>query len=171
MRARYVICAVVATVVAVADQAAKLAAMAHLPGREPVEIIPGFMQLIYVLNRGAAFGFLNRADIDWQVPFFLVVTLAAAVLLIYMLRTALARIRLQAAAIGLVLGGALGNAVDRVRLGAVIDYLDVYVGDYHWPAFNLADAAITCGVGLVLIAQFTSRHASDADRNRSDNAV
>jgi len=117
-------------------------------------VIPGFFNLAHVLNKGAAFGFLNHPETDWQIWFFVAVTIFAVGFIYYLLTTADKGDRFFIWGLGLVLGGALGNLIDRVRTGFVVDFLDFYVGDYHWPAFNVADIAISCGAFAVLISMY-----------------
>lgn len=129
------------------DQLTKAAVTAVLPLHGGITVVPGLFDLVYVHNRGAAFGFLNRPDIDWQFWLFLAATLLACGLILSMARTA----RYSAAlfcGFGLILGGAVGNLIDRIRLRAVIDFMDFYVGRWHWPAFNVADMAICIGAVL-----------------------
>lgn len=116
----------------------------------PPRVIPltSFFNLVLVHNRGVSFGLFGGAP-DW-LPWALaaLAVLISAALAIWLRR---AESRLLAAALGLVIGGALGNVVDRVRYGGVVDFLDFHIADYHWPAFNVADSAITVGVGLLLL--------------------
>ena len=136
----------VALAVIVLDQLTKSIVAAKLALHQSIPIIDGFFSLTYVRNTGAAFGFLAGRMDDFRVPFFLVVSAAAALVLIWFLRGIPAERRWMIAACGAVLGGALGNMIDRVTFGEVIDFLDVYVGSYHWPTFNVADCGITVGV-------------------------
>lgn len=141
--------------VIVADQLAKWAAVAGLRLHEPVAVLP-FFNLTLVRNEGAAFSLLAGAG-GWQRWFFVVVALViAAVLAVWIARSAWRR-RPTATALALVLGGAIGNVIDRARLGYVIDYLDVHAAGWHWPAFNVADAAITCGAVLLAFLALTGR--------------
>ena len=113
----------------------------------PPRVIPvtDFFNLVLGYNTGVSFGLFGEAP-AWILMTF---TLAIAVgLLVWIKQT---DNRLTAAALGLIVGGAMGNLLDRLRQGAVTDFLDFYIGGYHWPAFNLADVAIVCGVGLLLI--------------------
>ena len=116
----------------------------------PPRIIPltSFFNIVLVMNRGVSFGLFSAAP-DWM-PWILsgFAVMVAAALAIWLRR---ADSRLLAVALGLVIGGALGNVVDRVRFGAVVDFVDFHLGGYHWPAFNVADSAITIGVGLLLL--------------------
>ena len=102
-----------------------------------------------VSNFGAAFGFLNRSDWSWPSIFFAGFTCLAVAVLLWLTRSVAEGDRLHLAAIGVVIGGALGNLVDRIRFGYVVDFLDVYVGRWHWPAFNVADAAICVGAAVL----------------------
>ncbi|MCH5277836.1 MAG: signal peptidase II [Desulfovibrionaceae bacterium] len=129
------------------DQATKAAVTASLPLHGSMRVVPGLFDLVHVRNRGAAFGFLNRSDMDWQFWLFLLATLVACGLILGMARTARYS-RTLFVGFGLILGGAVGNLIDRVRLRAVIDFLDFYMGVWHWPAFNVADVAICVGALL-----------------------
>lgn len=151
MKRRYRILFGVAALVIVLDQLSKYWVMAVIPVHRPVVVIPGFFDLINIRNRGAAFGFLNRSDIEWQFWLFLAATTVAAWAIIALARSARYEPWLFAA-LGLVLGGALGNLADRLRFRAVVDFLDFHVGDWHWPAFNVADTAICLGAFLACAA-------------------
>lgn len=125
------------------DQASKLLVMAWIPEHRPVPVIPGVFDLVNIRNRGAAFGFLNRSDIEWQFWLFLGATLVAIWAIVALARST--RRPLLLAGLGLILGGALGNMVDRLRFRAVVDFLDFYWRGWHWPAFNVADMGICLG--------------------------
>ena len=129
-------------------------------------VIPGFFNIVHVLNKGAAFGFLNRPDSNWQTWFFVAVTFAAVGFIYYLLTTADKGDRFFIWGLGLVLGGALGNLIDRLRTGLVVDFLDFYIGEYHWPAFNVADIAITCGAFAVLVSMYMQNRRERPARRR-----
>jgi len=130
------------------DQATKLWATATLDYGMPVAVLP-FFNLTLVHNPGAAFSFLADAG-GWQRLFFIgLSTLVSLVLVVWIWRLPRTA-RLLGIALVLVLGGALGNLVDRVAYGYVIDFVDLHAGGWHWPAFNIADSAISCGVILLL---------------------
>ncbi len=133
------------------DQLTKLLVIRTIPEHGQVTVIEGFFNLVNVRNRGAAFGFLNRSDIEWQFWLFLVATIMALGFIGYMARSAKACDTLLFIGLGAILGGAVGNLIDRIRFRAVIDFLDLYAGNWHWPAFNVADAAICVGAGLVFL--------------------
>jgi signal peptidase II len=103
---------------------------------------------VLVYNPGAAFSFLSTAS-GWQTGLFIAIGLAASALIVYLLRRH-AHDALFCFALALILGGALGNVIDRLYLGAVVDFLDLHAAGHHWPAFNLADSAITCGAALLI---------------------
>jgi signal peptidase II len=137
--------------IVVADQVTKHLVVQRLELHESITIIPGLLDFTHVRNTGAAFGLLNAVDFPGK-P--LVIALVALVALIVMASYA-AQLppahRIARAGLALVLGGAAGNLVDRIRQGYVVDYVDVYRGDWHFWAFNVADAAITVGVTLIVL--------------------
>lgn len=134
-----------ALVVLVLDQLTKAGMMAFLRSQGRfVDVLPIF-KLVEVWNRGMSFGLFNDAQASWVL---IALALAISACLVWYLRGA-AR-PLAAAALGLVLGGAIGNVVDRLRFGAVYDFLYFHLGEWYWPAFNLADSAITVGVVLLV---------------------
>lgn len=140
----------VALAVVVVDQVTKAIVERSMGLHETIPLLPVF-SLTYVRNAGAAFGVLGAAPAAVRLPLFLLVTAAAAWALVSMLRRARADQRVLIAALGAILGGAAGNFICRVRYGEVIDFLDAHWGDLHWPAFNVADSAITVGVVVVLL--------------------
>jgi signal peptidase II len=138
-------------VVLVADQASKWAALAGLDYARPVEVLP-FFDLTLLYNTGAAFSFLAGHD-GWQRWFFVgLAGVVVAALTVWLAFVAIRDGRIKAG-VSLVIGGAIGNVVDRVVYGHVIDFLDFHVAGWHWPAFNIADAAITIGVALIIWAE------------------
>lgn len=137
-----------AAAVVVLDQLSKLAAVARLM-REPVEVT-GFLNLSLVFNSGAAFGLLGDAS-GWQNLLFVMVAIVVSFIIIAMVRRLGANDVQVLAGLMLILGGAVGNLIDRLRLGYVVDFIDFYYGVWHWPAFNLADAAITVGAILLVL--------------------
>ncbi len=138
-----------ALVVAVLDQLSKWWILQHFRPGEVLHVLP-FFNLVLAFNEGAAFSFLSDAG-GWQRWFFIGLTLAVSAALVVWMSRLRSDEKWLAAALALVLGGALGNLVDRVRLGRVTDFLDFHWQGWHWPAFNLADSAITLGVVLLLL--------------------
>jgi signal peptidase II len=135
------------SVVVALDQLTKHVVQQTVPFGSPIQVTP-FFDLVLVYNPGAAFSFLSTAP-GWQRELFVGIAAVAAVLIVFLLRRNVAD-RLFCFALSLILGGALGNLVDRVLLGAVVDFLHFHVAQYYWPAFNVADSAITCGAGLLI---------------------
>jgi signal peptidase II len=141
----------IAVVVIIVDQLTKLWIMATFPLHGQQNIIPGFFNLVYVTNTGAAFGFLAGSNSMLRQVFFVAVAIMALIVIVISYGHMKRQGRLFVYALGLIAGGAVGNLIDRIRFGSVVDFLDFYVGSYHWPAFNAADSAITTGVGLFLL--------------------
>jgi signal peptidase II len=141
-----------ATIVAILDQLSKAAVLAHFAGRAfDADRITRFFNVVLTLNRGMSFGLFNAGPGDGGALNALFFSLAAAIIvagLLYWLRRVSSP--LLGIAIGLIVGGASGNVIDRIRHGAVVDFLDFHIGYWHWPAFNLADSAICLGVVLML---------------------
>lgn len=142
------------------DQLAKWAAVKYLIRHAEIALAP-FLNLTLVFNRGAAFGFLNDAA-GWQNLFFVAVASIACAVIVYLLWRLERDNRIVAVALALILGGAVGNLIDRLLNGYVIDFIDVYYRNWHWPAFNVADSAIT--IGAVLLVFDTLRPSSHKQR-------
>ena len=144
--------------IVILDQATKWLAEALLLPFQPVPLMP-LLNFTLMYNEGAAFSFLANAG-GWQrwlfAGFALVMTLA---LTFWLLRLDKGE-RATAAALSLVIGGAIGNLIDRVQTGRVVDFIDFYVGTWHWPAFNVADSAISIGIVFLLITSFRSELAT-----------
>ncbi len=134
------------------DQISKLAVTRFLGVHESVTVINGFFNLVHIRNRGMAFGIMNRPDIGLGFYFMLAAGLGAVILLGYWFAKLKEEDFKVIFGFSLILGGAVGNLIDRVRIREVIDFLDFYVGTYHWPSFNMADSAITVGAFLVALS-------------------
>ena len=138
--------------VIVADQATKLAAVALIRPASPVELLPT-LNLVLAYNPGAAFSILGTAG-GWQRWLFIGLAVVICAFIVHWLRGMPRGARWTPLALSLVLGGAIGNVIDRVRIGAVVDFIDFHVGDWHWPAFNVADSAICIGAALLVVGTF-----------------
>jgi signal peptidase II len=135
-----------------ADQLTKWAVMGYFANRSPREEITGFLNLVLVYNKGAAFSMLADAA-GWQTPLLIAFALAASAIVgTLIVRNPLKR--LFCLGLALILGGALGNLIDRVRFGQVVDFLDFHAMGWHWPAFNVADSAITVGAVVLILEGF-----------------
>ena len=149
-----------ATLTLVADQVTKSYATTYLAPLGSVPILPGLLDLTYVRNPGAVFGLLRDVPSPWRGLILTLVPLLAIGLVLLLARGLAPGHRRARASLAMVLGGALGNLIDRIRLGWVVDFVDVHVAGWHWPAFNVADSAIC--VGIALLALDLGRPASDA---------
>lgn len=130
------------------DQLTKLAVIEHLTAYVDVIVITGFFNLVHVHNTGAAFS-LFADQPGWQRGFFVGIAAVASGVIVYLLRKTQGR-RSFSIALALILGGAIGNVIDRILYGHVIDFIDVHAAGWHWPAFNVADAAITLGAAMLI---------------------
>jgi len=141
----------VAAVVVIFDQITKLILIARLPVGQRLPIIDGLFDLVHVRNTGVAFGIFSRSAFAYRAIFFLAASLIAMTIIVLFLRKLRQDQTGWIVGLGLVFGGAIGNLIDRVRLGEVIDFADFYVGNFHWPAFNVADSAVTIGALYLMI--------------------
>ncbi len=148
---RFAIWMIVALVVVIADQVTKSAIILHMPYPSPPMDINSFLTLTHQQNEGAAWSFLADAG-GWQRYFFIVLaTVVSVVIGVWLWRIRNEGPLILAAGLSLVLGGAVGNVVDRIRLGHVTDFIQVWFGNWAFPSFNVADAAITVGAALLII--------------------
>ena len=147
------------TAIVVLDQVTKLIVHRTMALHQSIPIVDGLFNLTYVRNTGAAFGiFAGSAEI-FRRPFLILVSILASVFIVSLLRRLAAGERGLITALTFVLGGAIGNLIDRVFYGEVIDFLDVYWRSYHWPAFNIADSFITVGVTIALFCLYKHQGA------------
>jgi signal peptidase II len=142
----------VALMVVLADQATKTLVISNLHFHEVRPVLQGFLNITYITNTGIAFGFMAGSG-KWRHIFLQVISVVALGGLFYLYRSSRCRSYPLLWGTPLVFGGALGNLIDRIRYRSVIDFLDFYAGSYHWPAFNIADSAITIG-GVLLVWHF-----------------
>jgi signal peptidase II len=149
----------VSVVVIILDQLSKAAISSHFANGESMAVT-SFFNLVLAHNTGAAFSFLNNAG-GIQRWLFSIIAIVASVWIVWLLRKHQSQM-LFSFALAFILGGALGNLIDRVVCGYVVDFLDFYWGSYHFAAFNLADSAITCGAGLLIWDSFTGKEHGTA---------
>lgn len=153
----------VALLTGLADQATKAIVVRFITPGQGLVVIPGFFDLTLVTNPGGIFGILRDVDGPMRRVLFSIIPALAIVLIFWYAWVLSADRRWSRVALGMILGGAAGNLLDRLRLGQVIDFLDVYVGRHHWPAFNLADSCICAGVAMLLVEGiFFERAAGEA---------
>jgi signal peptidase II len=143
----------ISSLVVVLDQITKYIADRNLDLRVPVEVFLGLNMTLYY-NKGAAFSFLSNAG-GWQRWFLMAISFVISLVLVFWLRNVDKNRKSLAWGLALILGGAIGNLIDRTLYGYVIDFIDVYYDYWHWPAFNIADSAISIGAGLLILDMFT----------------
>jgi signal peptidase II len=150
-KARYNWFALITLVVVALDQASKAAAAMSIPVHGALDVIPGFLALVHARNPGAAFGLMAGVE-SWHRPVFLVmVSILAAGFLLWTLVRVPMHHWLMLTALAFFFSGAVGNLIDRALFGEVRDFIDMYIGSYHWPAFNVADAALCVGAGIFCV--------------------
>jgi signal peptidase II len=149
----------IALAILLTDQATKALVLLRFTDNTVVPIIPGLFRLVRVENPGIAFGLLSESASAWTALLLVLFSLGAIGMVVALLWRSCPSARAAGLGLGLVLGGATGNLVDRLLRGKVVDFLDVYVGSYHWPAFNVADSAICVGAAAVLWSLLVPRTA------------
>jgi signal peptidase II len=147
---KYIFLGLIGGGVVLLDQWTKIWIDANMRLFETRRVIPGLFDLHYVRNPGAAFGFLSGSHADFRIPFFVGISVLAIGIILFLFSKIEGSERLVPVALSLILGGALGNLIDRIRLGEVIDFLLLHYKRFQWPAFNVADTTITVGVFLLL---------------------
>ena len=152
MKSKYIILLALTPLILIVDQLTKLYIDGTMKLYQSIPVIDGLFSITYLRNRGAAFSFLSEAS--WRLPFFLFATVIAVIAILVAFRKLRDDQRFAAVSLTLILSGAVGNLIDRVRLGEVIDFLDVYWKNHHWPAFNVADSAICVGVALLALDMY-----------------
>jgi len=146
MTVKYGRLAWIGLVVVILDQITKAVVLQTMALYETIPVIPGLFNLTHIHNPGGAFGFMARQSETVRTLLFVVAALAALVLIFFFYRKVSVSHPFLAAGLALVFGGAIGNLIDRIRFGSVVDFLDFYLGSLHWPAFNVADSAVTVGM-------------------------
>ena len=149
MKRNYLLFVITVLVIVVLDQVTKIYIDTHMTLHESIPVVQGFFNITYVRNPGAAFGFLADASPTVRALFLIGVSILASGLIVYYIVKMKTEDILLTYGMSLIMGGAVGNLIDRIRLGEVIDFLDVYISTYHWPAFNVADSAVTVGAVIL----------------------
>lgn len=154
LKKKYIVPFMTVAVVTLLDFITKAYISSAMSLHESFVVIGGFLNITYVRNPGAAFSFLADTPAIFRSIFFISVTVLAIVLVLYYIAKSKIEEPLMIFSLSLILSGAVGNLIDRVRFGEVVDFIDIYITSYHWPAFNVADSAITVGV-VIMILQLT----------------
>lgn len=149
MKNKYLWVGSIVSVVLILDQITKHLVQKHLRLYDLVIVVPGFFNLTHVRNKGAAFSLLSNLPDFWREFFFITVTIVAVIIIAVLIRQNEGR--LTVIAFSLIIGGAIGNLIDRIRYGEVVDFIQWYVKSWYWPSFNVADSAISVGVALLAV--------------------
>jgi signal peptidase II len=140
-----------AALVFTADRLTKWVVETRVSAMDTFHVIPGFFDIVHSQNRGVAFGIFNDSTSEWRTLLLTLLSIAAVIFISIMLWRPARFDRLSLWGLALILGGAMGNVFDRIMWGRVTDFLELYIGDYHWPTFNIADSAIVIGSGLLIL--------------------
>jgi signal peptidase II len=151
MMQKYIRFFIISGMVVLLDQLSKLLVLRYIPLHQSIYVIPGFFSLTHVHNPGGAFGFMAHDSSPLRYWLFLGAAFFALVMILYFYHKTPDSHAVFGAALAMIFGGAVGNLIDRLRFGEVIDFLDVYLGYLHWPTFNIADSAVTIGVTIFVI--------------------
>jgi len=165
LKNKYLHVGAISGIVLVLDQLTKYIIQTHVRLHTIITVLPGFFNITHVRNKGAAFGMLSNLPEFWRSAFFITITFAAVAALIALIVKT--RERLPVYAFSLIAGGAVGNVIDRIRYGEVVDFIQWYVKDYYWPSFNVADSAISIGVGLLVIEMLFGSSAKSGANTKS----
>jgi len=142
---------IIAGAIVIADQITKAVVLSKMALYQSITVIPGFFSLTHIHNPGGAFGFLAQQDASIRIGIFILASTVAIFFIFLFYRQIPKTHPVLSVGLALIFGGAIGNLIDRLRFGKVVDFLDFYVGSLHWPAFNVADSGITIGVGIFLV--------------------
>lgn len=147
---KYIKLAIIAGLIVIFDQITKAVILNAMPLYHSVPVIPGFFSLTHIHNPGGAFGFLANQSSSIRNFLFLFISLLAICLIFYFYKNTPKTHPLLSTGFAMIFGGAIGNLIDRIRFGKVVDFLDFYIGNLHWPAFNVADSAVTVGIFIFI---------------------
>jgi len=160
---RYGLHAALSVSVILLDQLTKALIVKTVPFYGSVKVIPGFLDLTHIHNKGAILGLFNRSEQPWTTVLLLLLNAAALGLVIFYFSKTAEKEGVARLALAMIVGGALGNVVDRITRGYVVDFVEMHVGKFHWPTYNVADASITIGAVLLIASVIFRRpHASDS---------
>jgi signal peptidase II len=148
---KYAKFAAIAVLIVLLDQITKMMVLRMIPEYERIVVIPGFFNLTHVHNPGGAFGFLAQNSGVWRHWLFLGAAFFALGVILYCHHQTPKTLPWLAGSLAMIFGGAVGNMIDRIRFGEVVDFLDVYIASYHWPTFNVADSAVSVGIGIFIL--------------------
>lgn len=165
IKRKYIILAIISALFIFLDQVTKIWATNTLKGKARIIIIKDYFDLNYVINHGAAWGMFGNFGAKFRIPFFIVITIIASVILGYYYKKLKKEQIILQFALSFVVAGMIGNFIDRVFVTFVVDFIDWHVGQHHWPTFNIADVAISTGMGLLII-HWILHHKEYAEKDR-----
>lgn len=151
MLQKYLRFGLISGLVILLDQLSKAFVLTYIPMYKSIHIIPGFFNLTHVTNPGGAFGFMARNGSPWRHWIFLAAAFIALGMILYFYHQTPSNRPYLGYALAMIFGGAIGNVIDRLRFGEVVDFLDIFVGGMHWPTFNIADCGVTVGVIIFIL--------------------
>jgi len=137
-------------IIVILDLISKAIILTKMPLYRSIEVVPGFFSFTHIQNAGGAFGLMANQSFEVRYIFFIIVSSLVMCLILLLYKNTPNTHSLLAAGFAMIFGGAAGNLIDRIRFGKVVDFLDFYIGDLHWPAFNVADSAITIGTAILI---------------------
>lgn len=161
LKKKYILFLFPVGVILLLDQITKSFVMLNMTLGDSITVIDGFFNITYIRNPGAAFGFLADSSPAFRSIFFIGIAIMAIIMILYLVKKISDEKLLLSFCLSLILSGAVGNLIDRVRFGEVIDFLDFYLFSYHWPAFNIADSAITVGAIILVLEMVKKKTKSD----------
>ncbi len=154
---KFLVLAIIALAIVLVDQATKYLILSRITVDHGFEVIPGFFNIVHVRNPGSAFGMFSNSSSGFRGLFFVLISVAAVVTIGSLVALARELDRFLLFGYACFFGGALGNLIDRIRFGEVVDFLDFHVGSLHWPAFNVADTMLCVGIGFFFIHLITTK--------------
>ncbi len=167
MKRKYILLLTLAPIWIVLDQITKKWAESTLKGSENIEVIKGYFTLRYVTNRGAAWGVFGNFRDSYRIPFFILITIVATIILLYYIIKLEDNKIILLVALSSIFGGMIGNFIDRVFVRYVVDFIDWHYKEvYHWPTFNIADVAISVGMGLIILDWIVNRKDYKKDKKK-----
>ncbi|MDI6688547.1 MAG: signal peptidase II [Desulfobacterales bacterium] len=149
-KTKYIKFSAIAGIIVILDLISKAIILTKMPLYRSIEVVPGFFSFTHIQNAGGAFGLLANQSSEVRYIFFIIVSSLVTGLVFLLYKNTPKTHSLLAAGFAMIFGGAAGNLIDRIRFGKVVDFLDFYIGDLHWPAFNVADSAITIGIAILI---------------------
>ena len=150
LKNKFILFSIISTIIVVLDQITKILVLDKMPLYHSIAIIDGFFNLTHIHNTGGAFGLLADQHPILRAVIFLGISILSLFIILYYYAKTPPQFPMLRMGLSLIFGGAVGNIADRIRMGEVVDFLDFYIGNYHWPAFNVADSAVSVGVVILI---------------------